>query len=164
MENLMRFDTGLMFWTWITFLVVLLILGTKAWKPMVKALEKREQFIKDSIAQANEARLGAEKVAKDYEDMVARARHEAQEIVAAGKQTAEKVKADILDEAKAKSEALLKQAERQIQTERDKAIAEIRNQIVDMSLYAAGKVMGQTLSKPENERLINETLQEFGQS
>ena len=92
MENLMRLDTGLMFWTWITFLAVLVILGTKAWKPMVNALEKRERFIKDSMAQANEARLGAEKVAQDYENMVSRARHEAREIVTTGKQTAEKVK------------------------------------------------------------------------
>ena len=74
------------------------------------------------------------------------------------------MKADILDEAKAKSDALVKQAERQIEAERDKAIAEIRNQIVDMSLFAAGKVMGKTLSKSDNERLINETLKEFGQS
>jgi len=164
MENLMRFDTGLMFWTWVTFLVVLVILGTKAWKPMINALEKREAFIKDSLAQANEARLEAERVAKAYDEMVAKARREAQEIVAAGKTTAEKLKADILDEAKAKADALLVQAGRQIDSERDKAIAEIRNQIVDLSLFAAAKVIGKAVSKEDNERLINETLQEIGQS
>ncbi|MCF7797738.1 MAG: F0F1 ATP synthase subunit B [Lentisphaeria bacterium] len=164
MENLMSFDTGLMFWTWVTFLVVLLILGTKAWKPMITMLEKREAFIKDSLAQANEARLEAEKVAKEYDEMVAKARKEAQEIVMAGKSTAEKMKGDILEDAKAKAESLMKQAERQIEAERDKAIAEIRNQIVDLSLLAAAKVVGKEVSKADNERLINETLREFGQN
>ncbi|MCF7841094.1 MAG: ATP F0F1 synthase subunit B, partial [Candidatus Marinimicrobia bacterium] len=62
------------------------------------------------------------------------------------------------------AEGLMKQAERQIEAERDKAIAEIRNQIVDLSLLAAAKVVGKAVSKADNERLINETLQEFGQN
>ncbi len=164
MENLLRFDTGLMIWTWITFFIVLVILGWKAWKPMIKALQHREDFIRESLEEADEARKEAEKVARDYEEMVAKARKEAQAIVAAGKETAERMKADIILESQEKAKGILRQAEVQIGTEREKAIAEIRGQIVDLSLKAAEKVLARTVSKEDNQRLIEDALKEYGQS
>ncbi|MCF7825012.1 MAG: F0F1 ATP synthase subunit B [Candidatus Marinimicrobia bacterium] len=164
MENLLRFDTGLMIWTWITFIAVLVILGTKAWKPMIKALENRENFIRESLEEAEAARKEAEKVAGEYEAMVAKARQEAQNIVAAGKETAERMKADILNEAKDKSAGILKQAEVQIGAEREKAIAQIRNQIVDISMAAAEKIIAKSLSREDNERLIEDALKDYGKN
>ena len=164
MENLLRFDTGLMIWTWITFIAVLVILGTKAWKPMIKALEDRENFIRESLEEAEAARKEADKVAGEYEAMVAKARQEAQEIVASGKETAERMKSEILNEAQDKSAGILKQAEAQILAERDKAIAEIRTQIVDISIAAAEKIITKSLTKEDNERLIEEALKDYGKN
>lgn len=164
MENLLRFDTGLMIWTWITFIIVLVVLGTKAWKPMIKALENRENFIRESLAGAEAARKEAEKVAVEYEAMVAKARQEAQEIVAAGKETAERMKAEILSEAQEKSNGILKHAETQIAAERDRAISQIRTQIVDISMAAAEKIISRHLSRDDNERLIEDALKEYGQN
>lgn len=164
MENLLRFDTGLMIWTWITFLAVLVILGTKAWKPMIKALEKRENFIRESLEEAEDARKEADKVALEYEAMVAKARQEAQNIVAAGKETAERMKGDILNEAKDKSAGILKQAEAQIIAEREKAIAEIRNQIVEISMAAAEKIISKSITLEDNERLIEDALKDYGKN
>ncbi len=164
MENLLRFDTGLMIWTWITFLAVLVILGTKAWKPMIKALDNRENFIRESLEEAEAARKEADKVAGEYEAMVAQARQEAQNIVAAGKETAERMKADILKEAQDKSAGILKQAEIQILTERDKAIAEIRTQIVDISMAVAEKIIVKSLTLEDNERLIQDALKDYGKN
>jgi F-type H+-transporting ATPase subunit b len=164
MENLLRFDTGLMIWTWITFLAVLVILGTKAWKPMIKALENRENFIRESLEEAEAARKEADKVAGEYEAMVAKARQEAQNIVAAGKETAERMKADILNEAQDKSAGILKQAEVQIVAEREKAISEIRTQIVDISLAAAEKIISKSLTPEDNERLIEDALKDYGKN
>ncbi len=164
MENLLRFDTGLMIWTWITFIIVLVVLGTKAWKPMIKALEDRENFIRESLEEAKAARKEADKVASEYEAMVAKARQEAQEIVAAGKDTAERMKTEILNETQVKSAGILKQAEAQITTERDKAISEIRTQIVDISIAAAEKIIVKSLSREDNERLIKDALKDYGQN
>lgn len=164
MENLLRFDTGLMIWTWITFLIVLVILGTKAWKPMIKALQNREDFIRESLEEAEAARQEADKVAGEYEAMVAEARQEAQNIVATGKETAEKMKADILNEAQEKSAGILKQAEAQIVAEREKAIAEIRTQIVDISMAAAEKIVAKSLTLEDNERLIEDALKDYGKN
>lgn len=164
MENLLRFDTGLMIWTWITFIIVLVILGTKAWKPMIKALEAREKFIRDSLDEAKEARKEADKVASEYEAMVAKARQEAQEIVAAGKETAERMKTEILNDAQEKSAGILKQAEVQITAERDKAVSEIRTQIVDISMAAAEKIIAKSISREDNERLIEEALKDYGKN
>ena len=164
MENLLAFDTGLMVWTWLTFIIVLAILGTKAWKPMIKALENRENFIRESLEEAEAARQEADKVASEYEAMVAKARQEAQEIVAAGKDTAERMKADILNEAQEKSSGILKQAEAQIAAEREKAIAEIRTQIVDISVAAAEKIISRSITPDDNERLIDDALKEYGKN
>jgi len=164
MERLVNFDTGLMIWTWITFFLVLVVLGWKAWRPMIRALERREDYIRESLESAEEARQEADKVAKEYDEMVAKARHEAQDIVAAGKETAERMKADILREAEEKAAGILTQAESQISAEREKALAEIRGQIVDLSMLAAGKVIGRSVSREDNERLITEALKEYGES
>lgn len=164
MENLLKFDTGLMIWTWITFALVLIILGWKAWRPMIVALQRREDFIRESLAEAEEARKEADKVAKEYDEMVAKARHEAQQIVAAGKDTAERMKADILKDAQDKAAAMTKQAESQISAEREKAIAEIRGQIVDLSLMAAEKVIRKSVSKEDNERIVQDALKEYGKN
>ncbi|MBT3229997.1 MAG: F0F1 ATP synthase subunit B [Candidatus Marinimicrobia bacterium] len=164
MENLLNFDSGLMYWTWITFIVVLVILGSKAWKPMIKALENRENFIRESLEEAEAARQEADKVALEYEAMVAKARQEAQNIVAAGKETAERMKADILNEAQDKSAGILKQAEIQIVAEREKAIAEIRTQIVDISMAAAEKIIAKSLTPEDNERLIEDALKDYGKN
>lgn len=164
MSTLTNFDTGLMIWTWITFIIVLVILATKAWKPMIKALENRENFIRESLQEAEAARQEADKVAAEYEEMVAKARHEAQEIVAAGKDTAERMKAEILNDAKEKSTGILKQAETRIEAEREKAIAEIRNQIVDISMAAAEKILSKSISRDDNDRLIEDALKEYGKN
>jgi len=164
MENLLHFDTGLMVWTWITFFIVLVILGAKAWRPMIKALENRENFIKESLEEAEAARKEADKVAAEYEAMVAEARKEAQKIVAAGKETAERLKVEILNEAQAKSTGIVQQAQVQIVAEREKAIAEIRNQIVEISLAAAEKIISKSITRDDNERLIEDALKEYGQN
>ncbi len=164
MENLMNFDTGLVFWTWITFLIVLVVLGTKAWKPMIEALEKREAFIRESLDEAKAARNEADKVAGEYEEMIAKARHEVQEIVATGKATAERMKEDILNNANTKAESLLKQAETQISLEKEKAVTEIKSQIIELSIFAAEKIIGKSLNQDDNKKLVNDTLQQFGQS
>ena len=164
MENLLNFDTGLMIWTWITFAIVLIILGTKAWKPMIKALENRENFIRESLEEAEAARKEADKIAAEYEKMVAKARQEAQGIVAAGKDTAERMKAEILNEAQEKSSGILKQAEAQIAAEKEKAVSEIRSQIVDISMAVAEKLIAKSITKDDNERLVEDALKAYGKN
>lgn len=131
---------------------------------MIKALENRENYIRESLEEAEAARQEADKVAADYEVMVAKARQEAQEIVAAGKETAERMKADILNEAQEKSHGILKQAETQIAAEREKAIAEIRTQIVDISVAAAEKIISRSITADDNDRLIEDALKEYGKN
>jgi len=95
---------------------------------------------------------------------VTKARQEAQAIVASGKETAERMKADILKESQEKAQAMISQAEAQISAERDKAILEIRGQIVDLSLMAAEKVLAKTVSKADNQRIIEDAIKEYGRS
>ncbi len=164
MEKWLSFDEGIFLWTVVTFLVVLVILRWKAWGPLMDALDKRESDIREALGAADKAREEAEKMSHDYEEMVKKARAEAQQIVANGKVTAERVKSSIEDDARLKAADLLEKAKIQINAERDKAIGEIRSAVVDLSLQAATKVIEKNLDSADNRRLIDQTLSEIGKA
>ena len=97
---LIALTPGLYIWTIITFLLLLYILAKFAWKPLLKMLEDRENLIKSSLDDAEKAKLELERLNEESEKIMAKARVEAQEILAEGKATAEKVKEDTISKAK----------------------------------------------------------------
>ena len=100
---LVALTPGLYIWTIITFLLLFYILAKFAWKPLLKMLEERENLIKNSLNDAEKAKLELERLNEESEKIMAKARVDAQEILAESKSTAEKVKEDTI--AKAKEEA-----------------------------------------------------------
>ena len=97
---LVALTPGLYIWTIITFLLLLYLLAKFAWKPLLKMLEERENLIKSSLDDAEKAKLELERLNEESEKIMAKARVEAQEILAEGKTTAEKVKEDTISKAK----------------------------------------------------------------
>ncbi|NOZ09400.1 MAG: F0F1 ATP synthase subunit B [FCB group bacterium] len=155
---------GLLAWTVITFLLLLVILGKIAWKPIIEALENRERDIRDALSAAEQARAEADKVSQDYDEMIKKARSEVQQIVAEGKVTGEKVRASIEENARLKAAEMLENAKGQIEAEREKAIREIQAVVVDLSVKAATKVIEKNLDTDDNRRLIEKTLMEIGKA
>ncbi|MFQ6674280.1 MAG: F0F1 ATP synthase subunit B [Fidelibacterota bacterium] len=159
MENpLIRLDPGLFIWSIITFLVLLVVLTKFVWKPLTEALERRENRIRESLAEAERIRKEAERISREYDEMIGKARSEAQAIVSQGKVTSETLKKQMLKGAKEESERIRKEAEKRIRVEKEDAIAEIREEVVNLSLYAASKVIGKNLTKEDNLSLIQESL------
>ncbi len=91
MEKWLSFDPGVFMWTIVTFFIVLAILKWKAWGPLIDALDKREEDIRNALSSAEKAKEEAGKVAEDYEEMIRKAQAEAQKIVAESKVAGEKV-------------------------------------------------------------------------
>ncbi len=162
MEQLVKFDPGLIFWTWTTFFIVLAILATKAWGPMIKALENREAGIRDALAAADKARQKADEMTARYEEEVQKSRQEAQNMMAEARSTADKLRADLEENAKRQAEGLLQKAQDQIAADRERAMREVKEAVVDLSLQIAGKVLERNLSSDDNKKLAEQSLQQLG--
>jgi len=151
-------DPGLFIWTILVFLILLGMLTKFAWKPLLALLDKREKTIRDSLNDAEKARTELEQLQQKSEELIAQARTEAQNIVAAGKAAGEQLKSDTLENARQQADVLIKNAGNQIQAEKEKAISEIKAEAVDLSLAIAGKLIRKNLSKSDNQALIDETV------
>lgn len=151
-------DPGLFIWTIITFLVLLFLLTKFAWKPLLGMLRKREDTIRQALDDAEKARQELEESQHKSEALIAQARAEARNIVVEGKSAGEKIKADTLIAARQQADILMKNAEKQIQAETEKAITEIKREVVDLSLEVARKLIRKNLTKDDNQAFINETI------
>ena len=158
---LVQLDPGLFIWTIITFLVLCSVLAKFAWKPLLSALESRENDIQSSIENAKKAKSELEQLNDKSEKIIAEARSEAQEIRSEAKASAEKVKADIRFQAEQDVKKVKEEANVQIQVEKDKAISEIRQEVVTLTMSVAEKVIGKNLSVEDNQELIEKSIVDF---
>ena len=164
MEKWLSFDPGLFMWTIVTFIIVLFILKWKAWGPLMSALDKREEDIKNALLAADRAKADAEKASQDYEELIKKAHSESQQIISDSKIAGEKVKTIIESAAKEKAEEMVEKAKIQIEAESQKAIQGIKSSVVDLSIEAATKILEKNLDSEDNRKLVDQTLDSMGQA
>jgi F-type H+-transporting ATPase subunit b len=152
-------EFGLIFWTWVVFLVLLFVLWKFAWPAIVGATEEREKKIRDQLAQAETARADAQVALEESKRLAAEARASAQQLLTDARQTAEKERVLLLERAKREQDDMLDRARREIVAERDKAVAALRREAVDLSLAAAAKLVGQRMDNEADRRLVTEYLE-----
>jgi F-type H+-transporting ATPase subunit b len=155
-------DPGLFLWTIFTFLVLLGLLAKFAWRPLLAMLETRENMIRTALQDAEKATKEFEQLQEKSKQITVKARTEAQSIIMESKSQAEKVKDEILQDAKGKASLIIKTAEEQIQAEKKKAIAEIRGEVVELSLSVASKLIRRNITSEDSQTLIEESLKEIG--
>jgi len=161
MDNpLVQPDPGLFLWTILTFLVLLVLLAKFAWKPLLALLDRREEMIRLSLDDAEKAKQELQRLQQESKEILSKARVEAQSILAKSRSEAEKLKGELRQEAKGQADSILRDAEKQIQVETEKAIAVIKNEVVDLSLLVASKLIKKNLSKEDNQSLIEESLKQ----
>lgn len=157
-------DLGNALWTLLIFGLLLLVLGKFAWKPILTALQNREAFIRDSLAQAKKDRAEAETRLQAIEERLANARAEATEIVDEGRRDAEVVKRKTEQDARAEADAILERAKRDIGLARDSAIKELYDLTAVLATDAAGKIISRKLDPKEHERLIAESIEQLART
>ena len=156
-------DTGLFFWSVITFLIVFGILKWKAWGPLMKALDERETQIKESLNKAEQIIQDQEKSAQDNEIILKKARDEAQNIVAQAKEAGDKLKVKLENDGHDKYDELLVDATKQIEAEKQKALNDIKKMVVEIALDASEKIVKRSLNDEDNKKIIEETVNSFQQ-
>jgi F-type H+-transporting ATPase subunit b len=161
MDNpLLRPDPGLFVWTIVTFLVLLALLAKFAWRPLLEALDSRQQGIRNALDDALRAKQELERLEQESAQIIRKARADADGIITQSRADADRLREEMRTKAKAEADGIVRNAERQIQLETARALQQIRHEAVDLSVMIASKIIQRNLSKDDNERLIEEALKQ----
>ena len=161
MDNpLVQVEPGLFIWTILVFVVLLTLLKKFAWGPLLVALEERQEGIRKSLDDAEQARKELEQAQRNAEAILGKARAEADSILSETRVDAEKVRDDLRQQAQNEAQLIVQNAERQIQLETDRAVSQIREEAVELSLSIASKLIRRNLTKEDNQILIDEALKQ----
>lgn len=149
---------GLLVWTIITFLVVLVILKSKVWGPLLAALDERERTIREALESADKAREEARAQQAEHERRLAEAETQARQIVAEAREAAEKVGQQIVADAKAEAERTAQRATEAIENEKAAALTQLRREVADLAVGAAGAILNAELDAERNRKLADDFI------
>ena len=151
-------DPGLYIWTIATFLILLWLLAKYAWRPLLEALERRQESIRKSLDDAQKAKQELERLHVESQRILSVARSEADQILSNTRSDANRFRDELKQKAQAEAAGIVKNAERQIAMETARALQQIRTEAVDLSIAIASKLLARNVSKEDNARLIEETF------
>jgi F-type H+-transporting ATPase subunit b len=152
-------STGLMFWTILTFLIVLVVLWKAALPPILGAVEAREQQIRDLLAAAERDRVAAKEALDQNTRQLDETRSRIQELVAEGRTAGERVRDEIIADGRRQADELLTRSRRDVRQELDRALQELRVEAVDIAIAAASRLVDRNLDEEDNRRLVREYLE-----
>ena len=158
---LVQLDPGLYIWTIVVFLALLALLGKFAWRPLLEALEKRQESIRRSLDDAAKAKQELERLQVESQRILAEARAEAETIVARTREDANRLRDEMRTKAQQEAANIVKNAGKQIELETARALQQIRHEAVDLSVAIASKLLQRNVSKEDNERLIEDTFRQL---
>jgi F-type H+-transporting ATPase subunit b len=156
--GLMAISTNLMFWTILIFVVLYVILNKFAFPAIIGAVEAREQSLQASLDAARADREEAARLLAEHRALIEGSRGDAQKLIAEGRATAEKLRNDLLEQTRVEQQDMLARARREIEGERDRAIAQMRREAVDLAIAGASRVIEQNLDSAGNRALVESYL------
>jgi F-type H+-transporting ATPase subunit b len=150
-------DIGLVFWNTIAFLILLIVLGKFAWKPMLKAIAERESGIEEALLRADKMKAEIAAMQNENEALLAKAREERAGMIKDAKDTADKMVSDAKDKAKQEYERIISDAQVAITQQKNAALTEVKNQVGSLVVEVAEKILRKELSnKAEQESYIKQ--------
>ena len=154
-------DPGLYIWTILTFLLLVGLLAKFAWRPLLAALDARQEAIRRSLDDVRQAKQDLEKVHAESTKILAQARAEADAIMSSTRTDVNQFREEMRQKARTEAEGIVKNAERQIELETARALQQIRHEAVDISVNIASKLLQRNVSKDDNARLIEDTFKQI---
>ncbi len=155
------FSFGLFFWQIVLFIVLLLVLRKYAWNPILTALNDREEGIKNALDEADKARQEMAELKSSNETILKEARSERENMMKEARTMKNSMIAEAKDEAKTQADKIIEQAKVAIETEKKSAIDDLKNQVAELSVGIAEKVLKDELSNKDKQiKLIDKMLDE----
>src|SRR5437870_8065256 len=156
---LIQVTPGLMIWTIFCFLVTLYVLKRFAFGRIQAMIDERRERIRQALTEADHARQEARRLLEEHRALIGKARQEAEEIRADVRRDAEKLRRQAQEEVDADRQRRLEDTRRQIEAETHRALAQIRQEVAELTLLAATKVTGKVLDSKDQRRLIDEAIE-----
>lgn len=147
----------------INFVVLLFILKALLWKPLMEALDTRHKHIETQVKEAEAINAEARELKVNYEAQIAEAYAQAEKIVREALAQAEKMKEQILAEAREEGSRTLRQTEREVHAQREKAMGEVKHYLVDLTVATASRVLQESLDKATQEKIMAEFVRKVGE-
>ena len=149
---------GTIAWTIITFLIVLFVLKGTVWKPLLQALDQREAGIKEALEGAERVRAQAQTMLEEQAQRAAQAEAEARETVRQAREAAQRAGQEIIEAARKEAQQAVVQARLRIESEKRAAISELRREVAELAVQAAGAVINANLDNERNRQLVDELI------
>jgi len=162
MEKIINdFSIGLFFWQVVLFVALLFLLRKYAWKPILNAVNDREEGIKNALEEADKARQEMQNITADNEKILKEARAERDAMLKEAREIKNNMISEAKDEAKAQANKLMEQSKVAIQNEKLAAIADIKKQVANLSIDIAEKVVKEELSNESKQlKLVEDMLKD----
>ena len=157
-KSLLEPSYGLMVWTLLIFVILVFILSKYAFGPITAAVVAREKALEDAIEGAKRDREDAARLLAEHRAALDASREEAQKIIADARVAADRVRADLVAQAHTEQASMLARARQEIESEKGRAIAELRREAVDLAILGAGKVIEKNLDDAGNRQLVESFL------
>jgi F-type H+-transporting ATPase subunit b len=156
--GLMSLRVNLMFWTLVIFAVLYFILNKWVFPAVLGMVEAREKALAEAIEGAKRDRDEAARLLDEHRQAIEHSRADAQKLIAEARVVAEKMRSDTLEKTRQEQQEMLERARRDIAAERDRAIAELRREAVDLAIRGASKVVEENLDSDKNRKLVEQFL------
>jgi F-type H+-transporting ATPase subunit b len=159
--SLIDINPGLIFWTAVTFLILLFILKKMAWKPILTALSQREEAIKDSLEKAEKAKEEAQKVLNENQASIAKAEEESRKLIEQSRAYADKLKDQMLKESKEQAQKIIEDASAEIERKKEETFNELKAKVAEIAIQAAEKILSENLNKDSNKKLVDKYIDDI---
>ncbi len=155
---LFRIDPGVVIWTWVAFILVLIVLGKSTWKIIIKGLNARAEKIQDDLKEAEKIRETAKKSLAAYREQIDNAKNEASSIIENARIEAGRVREKIISNAREEAEANKNKIMLEIDRAKEEVTNNMRKQTVDIAVVMAEKILKRNITKEDNQALIDEFI------
>ena len=149
-------------WQAVAFGLLVVLLGRFLYKPTLAAMDERAARVRRGMDDAERAHRRSEEAQQEYDSVIVEARRRSHETIAAAARSGEKVREEIVEKARQEAARIVQDGHQQVEVEQRQALASVRNDIVDLSIEAARRVLQQELDEKTQRRLVEQFLSEPG--
>ena len=161
MDKLLSIDTGLMFWTIVTFLAMVVLLKKFAWGPLIHSIEERENRLKADREAAEKARAEAQRIQTDLEAKLAGIDAKSREVLAQAAKDADAAHGKRLAEAKQEADRLMEKTKAELEEEKRKLIVQLRSEVAGLAVNAAEKLIHKSVDDGVRKNVMDQFLKDI---
>lgn len=156
--NILTPNGGLMIWTLVIFLILMVVLSKFAFKPITAAVAAREQALENALEEARRDRAEAAAQLVEHRQLLDKAHGDAARIISEGRSAGDAIRQQLIEQTHVQQKDLLERARREIQEERERSLVELRAATVDLAILGAAKVIEKNLDDRANRKLVDDFL------